>query len=239
VVEDAVQGKRASVANQRETEIERTERLIQEVLEIMPAYTPARGRFSSFPEHGYRARNPGAWQREFLEVLDGGILGRLKPDTNGIVELIELVNVWTGARPSLPTYGRPDGSPRLIPTSLLSTIVGYALLEMIVRKLLGSTRDNGTVVPYRKKASLEGLLRLFGDRCPIADLGKDLASLNSRMAYQEMGGTRDLYWRLGRGRDQLVHGNVLRPFEGEGHLLAPLIDLIVLHIQRHRLQSGQ
>jgi hypothetical protein len=227
------------MAKQAEAEIERIERLIREVLEIIPSYTPARGRFSSVPQLGYRARNPGAWQWEFLEVLDAGLLGRLKPDTNDIATLIGLVNVWTGAPSPQPTYEHPDGSRRLIPTSMLSTIVGYALLEMIVRKLLRKTRNDGSVTPYRKKSPLDRLLSLFEDNCPIPDLARDLACLNKHMAYQENGGTRDLYWRLPRGRDQLMHGNVLRAFEPEGWLLALLIDLVVLHIERDELQGRQ
>jgi hypothetical protein len=223
-------GKRASMANQTEAEIERIERLIREVLEIIPSYTSARGRFSSVPQLGYRARNAGAWQREFLEVLDTGLLGRLKPDTNDIAALIDLVNSWTGAPNLQPTYEHPDGSRRLIPTSMLSTIVGYALLEMIARKLLANTR---------RKYSLGDLFQLLEKRHPITDLTEDLASLNSRMTYQERGETRDLYWRLERGRDQLMHGNVLRTSEPEGPLLALLIDLVVLHIERHELQSRQ
>jgi hypothetical protein len=218
------------MANQRETEIERIERLIREVLEIIPAYTRARGSFSSMPEAGYRDRNPGAWQREFLEVLDAGLLGRLKPDTNDIARLIELVNVWTEAPSPQPTYEHLDGSRRLIPTLMLSTIVGYALLEMIVRKLLGN---------YRKTASLEYLFGLLEKRHPIADLARDLALLNERMAYQERRATRHLYWRLRQGRDQLMHGNVLRTVEPEGLLLALLIDLVILHIERDELQRRQ
>lgn len=227
------------MANQREAEIARIERLIQEVLEIIPAYTRARGSFSSMPEAGYRARNPGAWQWEFLEVLDAGLLGGLKPDTNDIAALIELVNVWTGASSPQPTYDRPDGSRRLIPMLMLSTIVGYALLEMIVRKLLGKTQNDGSVKPYRKKSPIDKLLSLFEDKHPIADLAEDLASLNRLMAYQEKGATRDLYWRLRQGRDQLMHGNVLRTVEPEGLLLALLIDLVVLHIERDESQRRQ
>ncbi len=227
------------MAKQAEAGIERIERLIREVLQIIPSYTPARGRFSSVPQLGYRARNPGAWQREFLEVLDAGMLGRLKPDTNDIASLIDLVNFWTGAPSPGPTYEHPDGSRRLIPTLMLSTIVGYALLEMIVRRLLGTIRNNGSVTPYRKKPALDKLLAHLEDNCPIPDLARDLACLNRHMAYQEKGGTRDLYWRLARGRDQLMHGNVLRTSEPEGPLLALLIDLVVLHIERHELRSRQ
>jgi hypothetical protein len=218
------------MANQTETKTERIERLFREVLEIIPSYTRARGSFSNMPQAGYRARNPGEWQREFLGVLDAKLLGRLSPDTNDIAALIELVNVWTAGPGSQPAYDRPDGSRRLIPTSTLSTIVGYALLEMIVRKLLGNTR---------KKSSLDGLLRQLEGRGPIADLARDLALLNKRMAYQEKGGTRDLYWRLARGRDELMHGNVLRTFEPEGWLLALLIDMVILHIERDELQRRQ
>jgi hypothetical protein len=227
------------MANQGETKTERLERLIREVLEIIPDYTRARGRFRSVPEPGHRLRNPGAWQREFLEVLDAGLLGRLKPDTNDIAALIDLVNVWTGACSPQPTYDRPDGSHRLVPTLMLSTIAGYALLEMIVRKLLGKTQNDGSVKPYRKKSPVDKLLALLEGQHPMADLAEDLASLNRLMAYREKGATRDLYWRLRQGRDQLMHGNVLRTVEPEGFLLALLIDLVVLHIERDESQRRQ
>jgi hypothetical protein len=227
------------MANQGETKTERIERLIREVLEIIPSYTPARGSFSSVPQMGYRARNPGEWQREFLEVLDSGLLHRLKPDTNDIATLTALVNVWTASPGRQPTYKHPDGSRRLIPTLMLSTIVGYGLLEMIVRRLLGTARNDGRVTPYRKTPSVEQLLSRFEDECPIPDLARDLALLNQRMAYHEKGQTRNLYWRLRQGRNALMHGHVLRTVEPEGLLLAPLIGLVVLHIQRDQLQSRQ
>jgi len=227
------------MANQRETKTERIERMIREVLEIMPSYTPARGSFCSVPSMGYGARNPGEWQREFLDALDCRLLERLKPDTNDIAMLIQLVNSWAGPPSHQPTCEHGGGSAGLIPTLMLSTIVGYALLEMIVRRLLGTTRDGGGVTPYGKTPSLEQLLSRFEDKCPIPDLARDLAWLNQRMVYREKGQTRNLYWRLRQGRDTLMHGNVLRTVEAEGLLLAPLIDLVVLHIQRHQLQSQQ
>jgi len=227
------------MVSQEETRTQRTERLIREGLEVIPNYTSARGSFSSMPEGGYRARNPGEWQGEFLEVLDSGLLHRLKPDTNDIAALIELVSVWAGPPSRWPTCEHGDGSSRLIPTLMLSTIVGYALLEMIVRRLLGTTRNDGGVTPYQKTPSLEQLLSRFEDKCPIPDLAKDLAWLNQRMVYHEKGRTRNLYWRLRQGRDALVHGNVLRTVEPEGLLLAPLIGLVVLHIQRDQLQARQ
>jgi hypothetical protein len=113
---------------------------------------------------------------------------------------------------------------------MLSTIVGYALLEMILRKLLGNPRG---------ESSLEGLIDLLEKRRPIPDLAEDLASLNRRMTYPGKRGIRDLYSRLARGRDQLMHGNVFRMVEPEGLLLAPLIGLVVLHIQKDQLQSRQ
>jgi hypothetical protein len=213
-----------------ETEIERIERLIREVLEILPNWTSGWGSFSSAPEMGYAARKPGEWQREFLEALDSGLLQRLKPDTKDIATLTALVNAWTARPGSGLTYEHPNGSRRLIPTLMLSTIVGYALLEMILRKLLGNPRG---------QSSLEGLLTLLERRRPIADLADDLALLNRRMTYSGKRGIRDLYTRLARGRGQLMHGNVLRTAEPEGLLLAPLIGLVVLHIQRDQLQSRQ
>ena len=214
--------------NSNETPVERIERLIGEVLEIVPNYTPARGRFNSVPQLGYQARNPGNWQVEFLEVLDAQHLSTLRPDTADIVRLVEFVNSLTMVDPIALTYEWLGGSPRVVPTSTLSTILGYALFEMLVRRLWQGRRGAN---------SLDKLLSRFESASRIGDLADDLRSLNDRMSYEELGRERDLYWRLMRGRNQLSHGEVIRTFEGEGSLLVLLIDLVVLHVMNRELQG--
>jgi hypothetical protein len=211
-----------------ETRAERLERLTQEALDLIPKYTPRRGSFNSVPEMGYDARNPGEWQREFLQVLDSQLLDRLKPDTGDIVALIQFVHWCEASWPHTPMYQRADGSAALIPITTLSSILGYALSEMLLRKLLR----------IRRGSSLTDLLALLQRRRPIPDLASDLACLNDRMRYEERGDVRDLHWRLDQGRGQLLHGNVLRSSEPEGHLLVLLIDLIALHMMRHSLQAA-
>ncbi len=211
-----------------ETLLVRVDKLIREGVYLIPEYTPRRGFFNSSPELGYDARHPGVWQREFLEVLDSQLLEKLRPDTGDIVALIHFENFCTLSWASGPTYQRLDGSIALIPTATISTTLGYALLEMIVRKLLGN---------WQKDPSFTELLPLMEKRRPIPDLATDLASLNDRMRYEEMGGERNLYWRLMQGRRLLLHGNLLRSTEFEGALLVLLIDLVVLHIMRDALQA--
>jgi len=214
-----------------EEAIDQIERLIRQALDIIPNFTSGRGSFSNVPELGYKARHPADWQREFLEVLNPQLLGAFKPDTNDIVTLVELVNFWTLVSPSFQVFPARNGSPKLLPAETLSTILGYALLEMVVRKLVPGGG--------RGKNSLERLLRHFEKRTSFRELAGNLASLKSAMLYQEGGKTIDLYNRLRIGRNLLLHGNVLRTHEGEGLLLAPLIDLILLHVMRYELQSVQ
>jgi hypothetical protein len=210
---------------------ERIDALIDEALKIIPAFTTRWGSFNSFPESGYTERNPQEWQREVMEVLDGSLLSALKPDTNDIVQLAEVVNLWTLTPPGSLAYARPNGQEVLLPTSVLATVLGYALLEMLIRKLVPGGGKG--------KNSLEPLLRHFQKTTELTDLARDLKSLNSAMQYEKEGKAVDLYNRLKRGRDMLLHGNVLRTEEGEGLLLAPLIDLILLHVMKHELQSLQ
>jgi len=202
------------------------DRLIGEALEIIPSFTSGRGSFNTMPELGYTARHPGEWQREFLRMVDGQYLTAFKPDTNDILILVELVNYWTLAHLPSPTFPRHDGTPLLTPVRMVSTIVGYALFEMLARKL-GPGRLGG--------GSLRNVLTRLerGSSCP--DLAEDLKSLNTKMRYKEGGKDVDLYDRLKKGRDQLMHGNVLRTFEPEGWLLVLLIDLIVLHVMRQEI----
>jgi hypothetical protein len=179
---------------------------------------------------GYDARNPMEWQREFVEVLDGQLLHRLKPDTGDIVSLTRFANWCTLTWTASPMYQlRPDGSLTLMPVATVSTILGYALLEMLIRKLW-----QGRAGP----SSMDKLLRKFENACCIRDVAQSLQFLNDRMKYQEPDKKMDLYARLKKGRDLLLHGNVLRQTEPEGHLLVLLIDLIVLYIMRDALQAN-
>ena len=212
-------------------DLARIERLISEVCEIIPSFTPRWGSFCSVPRMGYEARNPGEWQREVLDLVDAQHLTAFRPDTNDIVTLVELVNYYTLVHVPSPTFPRHDGVRLLAPVSTLSTIVGYALFEMLIRKLGSGSRG---------PSSLDKLLRRFESDSSCADLANDLSLLDSRMTYKQLGKDINLYQRLKRGRDQLLHGNVLRTSEPEGWLLVLLIDLILLHVMRHEImeQSG-
>jgi hypothetical protein len=200
---------------------EQIERLVAEVLQIIPSFASGRGRFSITAE-------VEEWQRQFLRVVDDRYLTAFKPDTNDVVTLVELVNYYTLVHPTAPRFPRHDGVPLLTPVRMLSTIVGYALFEMLVRKLGSGSRG---------PSSLDKLLRRFETDSCCADLVKDLKLLNSQMRYKESGQSFNLYQRLKRGRDRLLHGNVLRTFEPEGWLLVLLIDLIVLHVMRRQMSN--
>jgi hypothetical protein len=180
------------------------------------------------PEMGYEARNPGEWQREVLGIVDVKHLTAFKPDTNDIVTLVELVNYYTLVHPTLPAFCRHDGVPLLTPVSTLSTIVGYALFEMLARRLCPGRHG---------RCGLKRLLERLESRSTCPDLAPVLKSLNSKMAYQRSGKAFDLYRRLDWGRNLLLHGQVLRTHEGEGSLLVLLIDLIVLHVIRQEIQE--
>jgi hypothetical protein len=207
---------------------EQIDRLIGEALEIIPSFTPRWGSFCSMPQMGYNARNPGEWQREVLEAVDGRYLTAFKPDTNDILTLVELVNYWTLVHSPSPTFPWHDGTDRLMPASTLATILGYALFEKLVRSFC-SGRPGGI--------GLKMLLERFESRSICPDLAKDLKSLNCKMTYQRSGKSFDLYRRLDFGRNLLLHGRVLRTSEGEGSLLVLLIDLIVLHVMRQQMSN--
>jgi hypothetical protein len=206
---------------------ERVQALIDEVCAIIPAYTHGRGSFSSMPP-GYDQRNPGAWQREVLSILDVSSVERLRPNNGDIAQLTELVNLWSLTLPTDWSFEDPHVGVRSLPTWLLQPIVSYALLEMLLRALLGG---------YRKNSSYDKLLAYFETNCPLRDLARDLATLNSAMITKENGRSLDLYKRLRAGRDQLFHGNVLRSHEFEGALVVLLVDLVLLHTMREAILS--
>lgn len=202
------------------------DRLIKEVLDLIPKYTGRRGSFNTVPGLGYDARHPGEWQREFVGILDAQYLDVFSPDTNDIVALMEFLNRW----PTSPLVHASDcnGSRYAVPAGTLSSILGYALLEMVVRKLLPKTELD------RGPSSLEKLLRRFERETSLRNLASGFRSLNSQMTYQQEGKNVNLYSRLKQGRDELMHGNVLRMHESEGLLLVLLVDLVALHVMRDK-----
>src|SRR6266540_1081887 len=112
----------------------RIERLLDEVRKIIPAFTSARGTFSSHPERGYSAQNPDAWKRDFLEVFDGQYLNAFKPNVDSVDQLIRLLNIGTLLERAPITVPGLVGLSFLLPTSTLCTLLGYALIEMLIRK---------------------------------------------------------------------------------------------------------
>ena len=162
-------------------------------------------------------------------MLNVGASTRLRPNNADISQLSELLNLWSLTLSTQWMYEARAGVRTMLPTGLLQTIVGYSLLEMLVRTLLGG---------HRKSSDYAGLLSYFESHCPIASLSADLRHLNSVMSHTERGRRLNLYGRLRRGRDQLLHGNVLRTHEGEGELLVLLIDLVVLHVMLEEALLG-
>jgi len=212
-------------------DVRRIDRLIRQVCRIIPSFTPRWGSFCSMPQMGYKARNPGAWQREVLEVVDARYLTAFKPDTADVVTFVEPVNHWTLVHPSMAgVFPWHDGTERLMPVSTLATILGYALFERLVRRLCAGRQ--GAI-------GLKKLLERFESRSTCPDLTRDLKSLNLKMTYERSGKNFDLYRRLDWGRNQLLHGKVLRTSEGEGSLLVLLINLVVLHVMRQEILQNQ
>ncbi len=211
-----------------ESGAKRANRLVAEVLDIIPNYTSGRGSFNSFPKLGYNARHPSDWQREFLQLLAPANLDSFGEHSGDIRGLVHFHNDLTLAQLPLPIYQSSDGSTQLFPVSLLSTTLGYALFEMVVRILWTGGRDG--------PSSLDRLLMKFESNCAIPELAISLRRLNEAMIYAEDNGQSNLYRRLKKGRDQLLHGNVLRAVEFEGSLLVLLIDLVVLHAIKDQLE---
>src|SRR6266511_4612377 len=87
-------------------------------------------------------------------------------------------------------------------------------------------------------SSIDVLLKQFEKRLPSSELVGDLRTLNREMVYEGPSKRINLYQRLKEGRDQLIHGNVLRTNEVEGQLLVLLIDLIALHTMKAQLRHA-
>jgi len=209
----------------------RIERLIQEVLGIIPSLTSGRGRFNSIPALGYQGRHPSDWQKDFLVLLDPGLLSDFSPDVDEIHPLILLVNE---PRPVLP-----------ISEETLSTILGYVVFEMLVRRLTPALDEWGFLVQPvkglkgdRPISGLSSVFKAFEASTQLTELRDDLRRLNACMKSGEPGRNGqteevDLYRRLERGRNFMLHGNLTR--SSEGNLLILLIDLVVLHVMRQHL----
>jgi len=204
------------------------DRLIADVLEIIPSLTRGRGRFSITPE-SYE------WQREFLSVVDGQYLTAFKPDADLILPLVRLVN--QSALAGVPPFD--------VSLETLSTVIGYVLLEMLIRRLTPAIDEWGYLVqpvkglnPDRPVSGLKDVLRAFEETTPLHELRCDLQHLNSRMSSKELDRkgrpeTLNLYDRIEKGRNLMLHGNLTHSFEG--NLLVLLINLIVLHVMRQEV----
>lgn len=218
---------------------EQIDRLIAEVLQIIPSVTSGRGSFNTMPELGYTARHPGEWQREFLSVVDGDYLAALRPDTDLILGLVRLVNqsALAGVPPSDVSF------------ETLSSVVGYVVLEMLIRRVTPAIDEWGYLVQPveglkldRRVSALRDVLDAFEETTLLQELRRDLQQLNSRMSSEELDRngrpeTLNLYGRIEKGRNLMLHGNLTHSFEG--NLLVLLIDLIVLHAMKHELRQNR
>ena len=219
--------------------VQRVERLISEVLEIIPNYTSGRGSFSTMPP-GYKVRYPDDWQQEFLEVLDPQFLSALKPDTNDIVGLVELVNFWSLVNPISQQYLRHDGTPVLMPLDTITSIVSYIVFENLVRRLVPVLDQEGRLTQAvtdfggagARISRLNKLLPLFEVRTHFRDLANHFRFLKGTMQSSQ----GDLYERLDTGRNLLLHGNI--PHSFEGGLVVLLVDLVNLHVMRQELRGA-
>jgi len=211
---------------------EQIDRLIAEVLEIIPSSTSGRGSFSITPE-AYKA------QREFLTIVDRQYLTAFKPDADEILSLVGLVN--EGLRGRAMAFQTP--------LETLSSVLGYVVLEMLIRRLTPAIDEWGYLLQPvgklrqgQRVSRLKDVLDAFEDSTPLNDLKRDLQDLNSRMTSAELDRfgepeTLDLYGRIDKGRNLMLHGNLTHSFEG--NLLVLLIDLIVLHAMKHELRQNR
>ena len=210
-------------------------RLIGEALEIIPSITSGRGSFNTMPELGYAARHPGEWQREFLGVVDGQYLTAFKPDAHEILTLVRLLNE--------SLLGRPIAFQTSVET--ISSVLGYVVVEMLIRRLTPAIDEWGYLLQPvgklrqgQRVSRLKDVLDAFEDSTPFNDLKRDLQDLNSRTSSTELDRfgepeTLDLYGRIDKGRNLMLHGNLTHSFEG--NLLVLLIDLIVLHVMSQEI----
>lgn len=226
-------------SDSRESLPERIDRLIGEGGEIIPSITSGRGSFSTMPP-GYNARHPGDWQREFLEVLPTTPGSAFRPDADQIYPLVALLNDVT--------LGNPPPVPLHVAVETLSTALGYVMFEMLIRRLTPAVDDWGYLTQPVSGLTLDqpvsGLgkvLDAFMETTAYEALRDDLGSLNSQMMSSEYGRSGsveplDLYGRIVKGRNLMLHGNLSHSFEGT--LLVLLVDFIVLHVAKQDLSDA-
>ena len=208
---------------------QRVRRLIVECMEIIPKYTSGRGSFSSMPEMGYDARHPPDWQLEFVELLGVQPIQGLAPDADEIVPMVGLLNEVTLSGDSLWN----------VSTQTLSSVLGYVVLEMLLRRLTPVLDSWGYLTapvegftPFTRISGLMNVLLVFERTTELQALADDFRSLNAAMSSSEPDRRGEaisvnLYGRLERGRNLMLHGNLSHSFEGS--LLVLLVDLIMLH----------
>ena len=122
---------------------------------------------------------------------------------------------------------------------------------MIIRRLTPVIDDQGYLIndikiesgkkhikANKRISSLEVLLEIFELTTTNTQLANDFNKLNSSMISKENNRNGklenlNLYKRLAKGRNLMLHGNISHSFEG--NLLVLLIDLIVLHIMMRKI----
>lgn len=218
------------MAEAAESRLQQIERLISEAHDLLPQWTSGRGSFSNMPPR-YTARHPGDWMVEFNDVFHESPLGGLLSDADEIIPLIRVVNELALERPAVGTSNE----------TLLS-VLSYVVFEMTIRRLTPAIDGWGYLVsPVAgltlgdRVSGLRKVLLAFEESTPLLDLRATFRLLNQRMVSRELdrGGIPidlDLYGRIQRGRDLMLHGNLSHSFEG--NLMVLLVDLVVLHVMK-------
>ena len=125
---------------------------------------------------GYTARDPGDWQREFLTVLPRTPGSAFRPDADEIYPLVELLNdVTLGVPPPVPFH---------VAVETLSTMLGYVVFEMLIRRLTPAfdrwgylTQPVGGLVPNKPVSGLGNVMKVFMETTNHLDLKSDLGAL--------------------------------------------------------------
>jgi hypothetical protein len=223
-----------------ERRLQRMRRLTREVLEIITNYTSGRGTFSNMPP-GYTARSPNAWLAEFAAVYNLSKMGPLSKHGVELNDLIYTTHRFSMFNPFNPDHCEGDGM--FVHGYTVGSTLGYMVLEMLIRELTPALDQWGCLtvrMPGIQSARLNSpvsqirpLLQVFERSTAYLALRRDLRRLNKRMISREIGrgGTVEelnLYRRLEKGRNLLLHGNITHSFEC--HLLVLLIDLVLLHV---------
>jgi hypothetical protein len=230
------------------SDLENIQSLIDDVLKIIPEVTKGRGHFNADPKLGYTAKNPYEWQKEFLNIFNPKYL-----DETIHFEIQELIkatnfNIYKEANIYI---GNKINQQLFLSKDTIHTILVYSVFEMIIRRLTPVIDDQGYLIndieiESRKKhmkannrvSSLEDLLEIFELKTHYTQLAKDFNKLNSRMISKECdrnGKVKklNLYKRITKGRNLMLHGNISH--STEGNVLVLLVDLIVLHLMKKKI----